>query len=140
MTTQLRTFAARLNYLFDTVLSPNKRPYTNDEVAIAISAAESNATISGTYIWMLRKGQRDNPTLKHVEALARFFGVPSAYFFDDDVTNSVASNLKMISAMRDLGVERVALRAAGLSTRSLASLVDVIDRIRELEGLPEESD
>jgi hypothetical protein len=30
----------------------------------------------------------------------------------------------------------VALRAAGVSPRSLASIREVIDRVRELEGLP----
>jgi transcriptional regulator with XRE-family HTH domain len=138
--TGLTTFAERLNYLFDTVLAPNQRAYSNEDVAAAISGSDSGATISATYIWMLRKGQRDNPTLKHVEALARFFDVPPAYFFDDDVAATVASRLRLLDAMRNLGVERVALRAAGLSARSLSSLVEVIDRIRELEGLPKEPD
>ena len=132
---ELASFADKLNYLFATIPSPTHKSYSNDDVAVAINSRGSDATISATYLWMLRKGQRDNPTLKHVEVLARFFGVPPAYFFDDTVTQSVAAEIKTISALRDLDVERVALRAVGLSTRSLDSLVDIIDRIRELEGL-----
>lgn len=132
---ELASFADKLNYLFATIPSPTRKAYTNDDVAAAINSAGSETTISATYLWMLRKGQRDNPTLKHVDALAKFFGVPPAYFFDETVTESVASEIRTIAALRDLDVERVALRAVGLSTRSLDSLVDIIDRIRELEGL-----
>ena len=132
---ELASFADKLNYLFATIPSPTHKTYSNEDVAASINSAGSETTISATYVWMLRKGQRDNPTLKHVEALAKFFGVPPAYFFDDTVTQSVATEIKTIAALRDLDVERVALRAVGLSTRSLDSLVDIIDRIRELEGL-----
>lgn len=132
---ELASFADKLNYLFATIPASARRAYTNDDVAAAINGAGSETTISATYLWMLRKGQRSNPTLKHVEALAKFFGVPPAYFFDDTVTEAVASEIKTIAALRDLDVERVALRAVGLSARSLDSLVDIIDRIRELEGL-----
>jgi len=39
---------------------------------------------SGTYLWLLRTGQWDNPTMKHLIAIARFFGVPPTYFFPDN--------------------------------------------------------
>lgn len=132
---ELASFADKLNYLFATIPSPAHKVYSNEDVAAIINSAGSDTTISATYLWMLRRGQRDNPTLKHVELLAKFFGVPPAYFFDDTITQSVATEIKTIVALRDLDVERVALRAVGLSTRSLDSLVDIIDRIRELEGL-----
>lgn len=133
---ELTTFADKLNYLFATITPSSGKPYSNDDVAAAINGG-SDASISGTYVWMLRKGQRNNPTLKHVEALAGFFSVPPAYFFDDSITRTIASEIEAVAALRDLGVERVALRAVGLSERSLDSLVEIIDRIRELEGLAE---
>ncbi len=37
--------------------------------------------ISSTYVWQLRTGRRDNPTQKHLSALAAFFGVSPMYFF-----------------------------------------------------------
>jgi hypothetical protein len=40
-------------------------------------------TDPATYLRQLRKGLRDNPTKRHLEALADFFGVAPIYFFDD---------------------------------------------------------
>ncbi|MET9322986.1 helix-turn-helix domain-containing protein [Streptomyces sp. NPDC003038] len=125
----------KLNHLFTSTTPAGRGPYTAEEVARAITAA--GVPISGSYIWLLRKGQRDNPTLRHVEGLARFFGVPPAYFFDDQVTETVNAELALLMAMRDAQVQRVALRTAGLSQRSLRSINEVIERVRELEGLSE---
>ena len=41
--------------------------------------------MSGTYLWLLRTGVRNNPSRRMLEAIAVFFGVPVAYFFDDTV-------------------------------------------------------
>jgi transcriptional regulator with XRE-family HTH domain len=132
-----RTLADKLNHLFATVHPASRGPYSNDEAAAAIRE-QGGPTISGTYLWLLRKGQRDNPTLKHLEALATFFGVPPAYFLDDAATAKVDAELDLLNAMRDVGVHNVALRLAGLSAKSLQSIVDVVERVRELEGLPED--
>jgi transcriptional regulator with XRE-family HTH domain len=132
-----RTLADKLNHLFATVHPASRGPYSNDEAATAIRE-QGGPTISGTYLWLLRKGQRDNPTLKHLEALAVFFGVPPAYFLDDAATAKVDAELDLLNAMRDAGVHTVALRMAGLSAKSLQSIVDVVERVRELEGLPED--
>lgn len=126
--------ANKLNHLFRTVIPAGREPYTTEEVARAITAG--GVSISGSYIWLLRKGQRDNPTLRHLEALAKFFGVPPAYFFDDQVTAEVNADLGLMVALRDTQVQRVALRAAGLSAASLHSINEVIERVRQLEGLP----
>ncbi|GHF23452.1 MULTISPECIES: helix-turn-helix domain-containing protein [Streptomyces] len=133
-TTAEHTLADKLNHLFRTVVPAGREPYTTEEVARTITAG--GVPISGSYIWLLRKGQRNNPTLRHVEALAKFFGVPPAYFFDDRVTAAVNADLRLLVALRDTQVQRVALRAAGLSPESLHSINEVIERVRELEGLP----
>lgn len=128
-----RTVAEKLEHLFHTVRKPDQREYTNDEVATAIVRQQGEA-ISSSYIWYLRTGQRDNPTVKHINALARFFGVPAAYFFDDEVSDRVEAELAVLTAMRDAGVREVALRAAGLSPASLRTISEVITRVSELEG------
>ncbi|MFH9939148.1 XRE family transcriptional regulator [Streptomyces murinus] len=133
-----RSLAAKLNHLFETVVPVGRGPYGTEEVARAISSG--SVSISGSYIWLLRKGQRDNPTLKHVEALARFFGVPPAYFFDDRTTQAVDKELELMVALRTAGVQHVALRAAGLSPKSLRSIKEIIEHARELEGLPRTAD
>lgn len=42
-----------------------------------------DGVISATYVWPVKTGRRDNPTYKHVIALARSFGVSPTYFFDE---------------------------------------------------------
>ena len=58
-------FADRLDHLFRTVHPKDRGPYTTAEAADAINAATGEKMISGTYLWLLRTGQRDNPTMKH---------------------------------------------------------------------------
>ena len=130
-----RSLADKLEHLFRTVRETARREYSNEEVAAAI-ARDQDVTISASYIWYLRTGQRDNPTLKHLSALAAFFGVPAAYFFDDEAADRVDAELSLVTAMEDAGVRRVALRTAGLSPESLGMISAVIDRVRALEGLP----
>ncbi|WP_431932983.1 helix-turn-helix domain-containing protein [Nonomuraea jabiensis] len=130
-----RSLAEKLEYLFRTVREPGRREYSNEEVAAAI-ARDQDVSISASYIWYLRTGQRDNPTLKHLTALATFFGVPPAYFFDEQIRDEVEGELALVVALRDAGVRDVALRASGLSVESLDTISEVIKRVRTLEGLP----
>ena len=115
-----RCVATHRDHLFRTV-RPRDREFSYEEVATAVREA-GGPTISGTYIAMLRKGVRDNPTLRHLEALARFFGVQAAYFHDDEVTRRIDSELELLVALRDAGVKSIALRAAGLSPEGLAAI------------------
>ncbi|MFD4669003.1 helix-turn-helix domain-containing protein [Lentzea sp. NPDC058450] len=129
--------ASRVDHLFRTVRADDGGEYTFEEVAEAIRA-KGGPTISATYLWQLRKGVRDNPTKRHVEALAGFFGVPPAYFFDDDEAARIDAELSLLTALRDAPVRRLALRARGLSDKSLATIAEMVERVRELEGLPQE--
>jgi transcriptional regulator with XRE-family HTH domain len=128
--------ASRLNHLFETVHPPGRGPYSNEEVARAIRA--QGGDISRAYLSYLRNGDRANPTLQHMQALARFFGVTPAYFFDDDVAAKVDAQLELAVALRDAGVRAVALRAAGLSPRGLHAVTAMIEEVRSLEGLPKD--
>jgi len=132
-----RTLAEKVDHLFKTVHPAGRGEYSFEEVARSLEAA-GGPTVSGTYIWQLRKGIRDNPTKKHLEALAGFFGVPPSYFFDDDASDRIDSELEFLAALRDSDVRRVALRAKGLSPRSIGALQDMIDHVRQLEGLVDE--
>ncbi|SDH33705.1 Transcriptional regulator, contains XRE-family HTH domain [Lentzea fradiae] len=133
------SLAAKVDHLFRTVHSRAGREYTFEEVAEAIRV-RGGPTISATYVWQLRRGLRDNPTKRHLEALAGFFGVPPAYFFDDAVTEQIDSELALLTALRDSSVRRMALRASGLSPKSLGALTAMVERAREIEGLPDGPD
>ena len=136
------SFAAKLNHLFASVRAPDAtREYTNEQVADAI--CESGVKISTTYVWQLRTGRRDNPTIKHLEALAGFFGVPSAYFLNDDVTRHVDQRLdelheaheRLLAATSRDEIKMMAARAGELSPEGLSQVAELVNVVYELERL-----
>ena len=133
MQDQEGALAERLDYLFRTVRGRGQAEYSYREEASGI--VETGVTISPSYIWQLRTGVKDNPTKRHIEALAAFFGVPPSYFFDDSENERVVAELAVLASLRDSGVTSLALRANGLSSASLRLIADLIERTRELEGL-----
>lgn len=134
-----RTLSEKLNHLFRTVHPRDRGEYSFEEVAEAIRA-RGGPTISATYIWQLRKGLKDNPTKKHLEALADFFGVSAAYFFDDEVAARIDAELELLATLRDSPVRQLALRASGLSPDSLRAIAEMIEHVRQLEGLRDITD
>lgn len=134
-----RTLADKLNHLFESIHPPRRGPYSNEEVAAAVS--QTSVTISQSYIWLLRKGQRDNPTLKHIEALARFFGVPPAYFFDDKVSDRIVQQLEILKeeqarldeAGSDGEAKLMAMRAGELSPERRRQVKELLDLVYLLE-------
>ncbi|TWP34464.1 helix-turn-helix domain-containing protein [Leekyejoonella antrihumi] len=129
---QPRTFAQLLDHLWQTV-HPLGKPYTYEQVAAGVAAA--GGEISVAYLWQLRKGERTNPTLQHIQALATFFGVPAAYFLDPEQERRINQHLDLLSAMRDTNVRNIALRAHGLGERELAALNAMVTSLREAKGL-----
>jgi transcriptional regulator with XRE-family HTH domain len=127
--------AQRLSHLFLTVHPEGRGPYSHAEVAEAINEAAGKNIISTVYIWQLRTGQRDNPTMRHLSALAAFFGVSPAYFFPDSEADQDRTQADLTKALRDDSVRDLALRAAGLSDRSLQAISQIIEGARSAEGL-----
>jgi transcriptional regulator with XRE-family HTH domain len=128
-------FAQRLDQLFRTVHPKDRGPYTPAEVADAINAAAGERVVSATYLWLLRTGERGNPTLRHLTAIAKFFGVPPVYFLPDAEAQAELPG-EVLAALTDDKVRDLALRAAGLSDRSLKAITDMVDSARTVEGLP----
>lgn len=129
--------ADRLNHLFSTVPRPDRRGYwTNEQAAAAL--AQLGTSMSDGYISQLRNGKKNNPSARNLAAIAELFGVPMEYFFNSETAAKIDADLRLLSAVRDVGVQGVALRASGLSAESLASLEGIIDQVRKLERLPEQ--
>jgi transcriptional regulator with XRE-family HTH domain len=101
-------------------------------VAEAIRA-QQGVSISHTYIWQLRTGRRDNPTVQHLTALATYFGVPVSYFLDDEQTRRVDAQLDLLRTLRDAGVTEIALRAADVSPRGRETISELIRKVWESE-------
>ena len=124
------TLADKINFLFENIPRSDGSRHSNDEVAAAMPDK-----ISGSYIWLLRRGERDNPTKKHLEALAEFFGISPAYFFDEAEASAIADELVLLRSLAGTGATRVAMRLGGLSKASLRDIANVIKRFRASEGL-----
>jgi ESX-1-secreted protein regulator len=130
--------AGRLDHLFRTVHPRDRGPFTPAEAAEAINAAAGEKVISSTYVWQLRTGRRRNPTQKHLSALAAFFGVSPMYFFGETEADRDAVPPELAAALKNDDVRDMALRAAGLSDRSLQAIRDMIENARAVEGLAAE--
>jgi transcriptional regulator with XRE-family HTH domain len=139
MVERVRSLAAKLNHLFANSTTRGGQEYSNEQVAAAIVA--TGVTISQSYIWQLRKGKKDNPTFKHLQALASFFGVPVSYFFDDEVTDRVDQQLEELKAeqvrlneiMGSSDAQLMALRAGELSPQGRRQVMDLLDVVHRLE-------
>ncbi|GAA3073924.1 helix-turn-helix domain-containing protein [Streptosporangium carneum] len=127
------TLSDRIDHLFQVVRRPNGEQHSHEEVAKACRES-TGETFSATYLWQLRTGRRDNPTKRHLEALAAFFQVPPAYFFDDEQGTAIAKELELLGALRNSAVRDVALRAVNLSEEGLGTVADIIDAIERREA------
>ncbi|MHB9857096.1 helix-turn-helix domain-containing protein [Streptomyces sp. YIM S03343] len=123
----------KIDRLFRLTRRADGQPFSNEEVAAACREA-TGVSFSTTYLWQLRTGRRNNPTKRHLEALADYFEVPVAYFFDDEHAAKIAAEIELLGALRDAGVRSVALRAVGLSSEALGTVSDLIDVIAVREA------
>lgn len=87
-------------------------------------------------LWQLRTGARENPTIRHIEALARFFGVSPSYFFDEELTDVPEAELRLLASTKHELPRSAASQLAGLSDESLGAVRELARRLRDLEGLP----
>ncbi len=127
--------AERIDCLFRMHRSPRGREFTYREAASAMSAYDG-ISFSSAYLWQLRTGAKANPTIRHIEALARFFDVSPAYFFDGELTDLPEAELRLLAATRHGLPRATATSLAGLSDESLDAVLQLTGRLRELEGLP----
>jgi transcriptional regulator with XRE-family HTH domain len=129
------SLAEKLNHLFRTVRAPNGREYSLDQVANAIRDG-GGPSVSASYLSLLRRGRRDNPTKEHLAALAGFFGVAVTYFFDEPAAARFDAELDLLVGLRDPLVRRLALTANGLSRLSLEGMCAIAEQVRRVERLP----
>jgi transcriptional regulator with XRE-family HTH domain len=82
---------------------------------------------SRAYLAYLRNGQRINPTQQHLAALARFFDVSPAYFFDDDQSELISAQIDLAAALRASDVRALALRDLTDTVRANADRMSLTD-------------
>lgn len=150
------TLSGRLERLFD-VHRPPDRPeklWTNREVVTACK--EAGYELSESHLSELRRGLKQNPTVRTLAAVSWFFGVPVGYFTDPDTASQVEQELaereaaleaklaanrqaqdelrsateELQQAMRESGVTRMAHRgiASATAAREQASMMRALAR------------
>ncbi len=127
------TLTDRIDRLFQVVRRPDGEQYSHEEVARACRES-TGESFSAAYLWQLRTGRRDNPTKRHLEALAGFFQVPPAYFFDDEQGRALAEEVELLGALRNVAVRNLALRAVTLSEEGLGTVADIVEAIKLRES------
>ena len=125
----LRTLADKVNWLIDRAHPAGRGPFTNNEVADLIEKT-TGEQISYTQIWKLRNGQAQNPQMRLIEAMARTFGVPAAFFFpefDEKKAGLLQEQVELLAMIRDARVDTAQLRAIlGLSPEARRAMTDLI--------------
>jgi transcriptional regulator with XRE-family HTH domain len=133
---QLRTLADKVNWLIDRAHPAGRGPYSLVELCDLIERA-SGEKVSYTTIWKLRNGQAQNPQKRLIEALARTFGVPPAFFFDDydpKAAGQLQEQVEMLALVRDSGITAVQLRAiAALPDDARQAVVSLIEATARAE-------
>jgi len=130
------SIAEKLDRLFRQVRAAGQAEPSYMAVAEAIRTVQG-VSISHTYIWQLRTGRRDNPTVQHLTALATYFGVPVAYFLDDEQFRRIDAQLELLQTIRDAGVTEIALRAADVSPDGRHMINELIRKVWESERRPD---
>ncbi|MGQ0838543.1 helix-turn-helix domain-containing protein [Actinokineospora sp.] len=126
------TLADKLNRLVATVHPAGRGPFTNEEIAAAIRA-EQGVEVTHSAISAWRRGTRDNPTFRHLAALAKFFGIPIGYFSDDAEAARLDEQLDLVAAWRDAQIRAIAMRAGELSAAGRAAILEMANRVCEIE-------
>jgi len=133
----LRTLADKVNWLIDTAHPAGRGPCSNAEVTALIEKV-TGEQFSHTTIWKLRNGQAANPQMRLIEALARTFGVPPAFFFsdyDDEQAGLLREQVELLALVRDTGVTSAQLRALlELSPGARQAVADLIEHTARTEA------
>ena len=133
----LRTLADKVNWLIGNAHPAGRGPLSNAEVA-ALMERVTGETFSHTTIWKLRNGQAANPQMRLIEALARTFGVPAAFFFDDYDANQAGllhDQVELLALVRDAAVTTAQLRALlELTPEARQAIADLVAHTTRTEA------
>ncbi|WP_404868449.1 helix-turn-helix domain-containing protein [Kitasatospora griseola] len=136
MTEAAREGVARIatvfNYLLDNRHPQERGPYSIPEIAAGTGVSES--TLKG-----MKAGGNDNPKINTLIAVAKFFDVPPDVWVTDKPLAEVLVDRDLHNAMRDAGIEAIALRSKDLNATNRKLVADMITVARKSQGLePEE--
>lgn len=125
----LRSLADKVNWLIGRARPAGGGPYTNAELAALIERT-TGEKVSYTTVWKLRNGQAANPQMKLIAALARTFGVPPGFFFDDSTeyqAGLLQEQVELLALIRHARISSTQLRVIlELGTEAREAVIDLI--------------
>lgn len=132
MTRAADAIAAKIEYLFNTVRRPDGREYTYDEIERG-----THGRVSRSYVWKLRNGRSQNPSLDVIEALAEFFHVPPEFFFslDNDAEDAQRDAALVAALLHDPAARRLAEAARGMTPTAVRIVLGLIATLRPIDGM-----
>ena len=141
-TPAMRTLADKVNWLIDRAHPAGRGPFSNSEIAALIKDA-TGEEVSYTTVWKLRNGQAQNPQKRLIEALARTFGVPPAFFFDDydEQGGLLREQVELLALVRDARISSAQLRAIlELSPQARQAIVSLVEATARDDGRRQRSE
>ena len=132
---QQRTFAERLSALIESARAGGLAPHSYREISAAVERAGGPA-MSPAYLQQLATGKRVNPKIHYVEALAKLFGVPVTYFFDDEPTADADADADGAAGEAKL----MAMRARELSAKGRRQVMDLLELVERYERAERDGD
>ncbi|WP_432563946.1 XRE family transcriptional regulator [Kineococcus sp. SYSU DK003] len=126
-----RLVLRRLQQLFDSTTGASGHPSTGR--GISEKAKSLGYDLSTSYILSLRNGDRTNPSLEALEALAAVFSVPMSYFFLDDPLDQMQADSAVLAAMRNSTVRGIALTAARMSPQAQQALATMAGELQRMD-------
>lgn len=133
----LQTLAEKVRWLIEAAHPADRGPYSIAEVCFLIHKA-TGEQVSHTTIWKLTNGQSKNPSKRMIELLAKTFGVPPAFFFDDydqEQLGLLKDQVELLTLIRDAKITSAEFRALlGLNAEGRKAVADVITRTARAEA------
>jgi transcriptional regulator with XRE-family HTH domain len=125
------TFAERLDWLFRNTTDAGGKTYSVRYVANELT--RRGCKISHTHLNNLRQGRAPDPRRSVIDAIAAFFGRPSAFLVE---TPGDPHEHELTQVLADPYIKRVAMRLvdAQLSPDGHAAVVAMIEQVRQLEA------
>ena len=131
-------FSENLDRLFHSAADRCGRRMTQAGLADEINAR--GYTISRAYISQLRGGTRTNPSEQLVTVIADIFGVDEDYFSIPPIAphrRAETNDTAILEHLHSKSFAALLARADGLSSHSIELVIEIAERLRIAERLPE---
>ena len=133
------TFAERLTTARDTIRRPDGKRYTLEEIAAGVRA-HTGDTCSKQYIGDLLSGKYTAPSQRKIEGIAKVFGLPPGYFFNDELSEQMQEDLKLGAAIRQAGIRVLAARMLEVDPAQRGTLLRIFEEIAQRDALTQPGD